>query len=310
MKLLFSVPAAVLLVMVHSVASAQSSVDIASCYEHRSISLPPKDKDEREALQFQGTNRAVIVLVDETAVLPDQVQQQAVKLNENLFKPYLADTGRAGMFYQALKFSTFSDTKFSATMVKGVLEGGVSLSRQGEARLPGSKVTRLKATLKNLNTCLGQQAKFGLDNSNQAIAAALKSASSTVPRSDILTAMQQVGAIFRDRKEAEKILIVVSDMMEHSAYTTFYDKQGDLKDIDAASELDNVQKKNVLADLKDVKVWVLGGGFFASSKQGDTARSRDPRKVAALESFWRDYFKLAKADLKEFGKPALLGQLP
>jgi hypothetical protein len=299
-----------LILMIHLGETNAQTEDINSCYEHKSISLPPRDADERNALDFQGTSRAIIILIDETSVLPEPIQQLASRVNENLFKPLLMDSARPGVFYQLLRFSTFSETKFSTTMVKGVLEGGVSMNRQGETKLPGSKVSRLKITLQNLNTCLGQQARFGLSASNKAILDTMKGASSALPRSDILTALQQVGSIFRDRKEIEKTLIVISDMMEHSVYTTFYDKQGDIKEIDSSAEIENIKRKDMIADLKGVKVWVIGGGYFAPPKQGEPARSRNPQKIAALESFWKAYFNLSKAELREFGKPALLGQLP
>ena len=286
------------------------TVDIPSCYAQPSIQFPPKIPDERDALVFKEGKKAIIVMVDETAVLPTEIQLSAIKVNENLFKGLTNNPDRNGVFYQLIKFSSFSEGKFSTTMVRGYLEGGAHIIPKAEDTLPGSKVTKLKTSLKNLNACMSQQAKFGLDKSNQSISVTMKDASSSLPKTEIMTALQEVGKIFANQKEEEKILFLISDMMEHSSYTSFYDKGGDLRDINPESELAMIQKDKILSDLRGVKIWILGGGYFAKPGSSEISKSRNPKKIAQLESFWRGYFQKSNAELIEFGKPALLGQFP
>ncbi len=138
----------------------------------------------------------------------------------------------------------------------------------------------------------------------------MKNGASNIPNSDILVAMQQAGTVFKGRKEEEKLLIVISDMMEHSAFTSFYTKGGDLKEINPKAELENLQKKGFSADLTGVKVWVLGGGYFPNPGTTQAASARNPQQVILLEEFWAEFFKQSKAVLKEFGKPELVGTLP
>ena len=283
--------------------------EIPSCYEHDSVKFPPKDDGERASLDLKRNSRAIVVLVDETAVLPQTIQEQAVKLNENFFKKLASTTDRPGVFYQSIKFSTFSDGKFSSTMAKGTLEGGASLNDKANS-LPGSKRTKLATGIKNLNVCLTQQVQLATKKTNDTILATMKQGSSDIPKSDILTALKEVGTIFKSRPEEEKILFIISDMMEHSTYTSFYEKGGDLKQIDPTQELSLLQKQNFSADLKGVKVWVLGGGYFAKPGTKEQPRSRDPKKIELLETFWSKVFQQSKAELKEFGKPELLGSMP
>lgn len=283
--------------------------EIPSCYEHDSVKFPPQDEGERASLDLKRNSRAIVVLVDETSVLPQRIQEQAVKLNENFFKKLASTTDRPGVFYQSVKFSTFSDGKFSSTMVRGTLEGGASLNDKANS-LPGSKRTKLATSIKNLNVCLTQQVQFATKKTNDTILATMKQGSSDIPKSDILTALKEVGTIFKSRSEEEKVLFIISDMMEHSTYTSFYEKGGDLKQIDPVQELSLLQKQNFSADLKGVKVWVLGGGYFANPGTKEQPRSRDPKKIELLETFWSKFFQQSKAELKEFGKPELLGSMP
>lgn len=283
---------------------------IPSCYDNQSIQFPPKNPNLASALESRANKRAVVVLVDETAVLPAQVQSIAKRINDNLYKPLVASADHAGMFYQVLKFSTFTGKNFASTLVTGTLEPGVRINPNAHSTLRASELATLNALLKKLNTCLLQQAKYGLDKSNNAILTTMINGSLNIPNSDILVAMQQAGTVFKSRKEEEKILIVISDMMEHSAYTSFYSKGGDLKDINPKAELENLQKKGFSADLTGVKVWVLGGGYFPNPGTTQNASARNPQQVALLEEFWTDFFKQSKAVLMEFGKPELIGALP
>ena len=301
---------AVLLVVISlsNFVGAQT-LEIPSCYEHESIKFPPQDVNERAAIALKPINLAVVVLVDETAIFPQKIQEQAVKLNENFFKKLGSTNDRPGMFYQSIKFSTYSDGKFSSTMVKGVLEGGANLTDKANS-LAGSKRTKLSTSIKNLNVCLLQQVQLASTKSSEAIASTMKQGSSNIPKSDILTAIKEVGVVFRNRPEEEKVLLIISDMMEHSTYTSFYDKGGDIKQIDPAKELLELQKQNFSADLKGVKIWVVGGGYFATPGIKEQPRSRNPKLVELLESFWTKLFQQSKAELKEFGKPELLGAMP
>jgi len=284
--------------------------DIPSCYEDPNIQFPPQNPNLASALESRANKRAVVVLVDETAVLPAQVQSIAKKANDSLYKPLEASADHAGMFYQVLKFSTFTGKNFASTLVKGTIESGVRLNPNAQSTLRTSELATLNALLKKLNTCLRGQVQYGKDTSNNAILATMKNGAFNIPNSDILVAMQQAGTIFKSRKEEEKILLVISDMMEHSAYTSFYSKGGDLKDINAKAELENLQKKSFSADLTGVKVWVLGGGYFPNPGTSQNASARNPQQVALLEEFWTDFFKQSKAVLMEFGKPELIGALP
>ena len=309
MKIYFS-PVIAFSLMLVSVLPAAFAQEIPSCYENKSIKFPPQNSPLAAALESRANKRAVVILVDETAVLPDQVQSIAQRINDNLYKPLGLSVDHAGMFYQVLKFSTFTSKNFASTLIKGTLESGVTLNPNAQNTLRTSELATLNAMLKNLNTCLLQQAKYGLEKSNGAILTTMKNGASTIPNSDILVAMQQAGTVFKGRKEEEKILIVISDMMEHSAYTSFYTKGGDLKDINPKAEIENLQKKSFSADLTGVKVWILGGGYFPNPGTTQAASARNPQQVALLEEFWNDFFKQSKAVLKEFGKPELIGALP
>lgn len=284
--------------------------DIPSCYDNKSTQYPPQNSALAAALESRTNKRAVVILVDETSVLPEQVQNIAKRIIDNLYKPLSSSADHPGMFFQVIKFSTYTGKNFASTLLKGTLESSVTLKPNVQNNLRTTEVATLTALLKNLKTCLFQQSKYGLEKSNEAVLATMKNGTSNISNSDILVAMQQAGTIFKTQKEEEKILIVISDMMEHSAYTSFYTKGGDLKEINTKTELANLQKKSFFADLTGVKVWVLGGGYFPNQGTSNAAGTRNPQHLALLEEFWTGFFKQSKAELKEFGKPELIGPLP
>lgn len=84
----------------------------------------------------------------------------------------------------------------------------------------------------------------------------LKGANKKLPHSDILKSLDDIAEhIIKPSSANEKVVLLVSDMIEHSSITTFYSK-GSLKKVDAKSEMAKVNKADTWRTLQ-VRVCML-----------------------------------------------------
>ena len=128
----------------------------------------------------------------------------------------------------------------------------------------------------------------------------LKGASKKLPHSDIIKSLNDISKhIIQPSKAKKKVILLVSDMIEHSSITTFYTK-GLLKKVNTDSEMAKVKSSGHLANFTGADVYVLGAGIIG--KKG----YRDSKTLKMLTSFWESYFSSTHANLKEFGTPMLL----
>lgn len=97
---------------------------------------------------------------------------------------------------------------------------------------------------------------------------------------DIMGAIYTAGKIFERSPEREKILVLLSDMIEES------DRYNFRKDGLSDSRIKQIINKEKIPNLKGVKVFVVGA----------KAPSRD--RFERIESFWTAFFKHGNADLQ------------
>ena len=106
----------------------------------------------------------------------------------------------------------------------------------------------------------------------------------------------------------ERIVLVVSDMLENSSISSFYQRQA-VRLISPQAELAKVEKESLFGDFGGVRVHVFGAGLVSEGAGPKDGVYRDPRTMQALERFWAEYFARSGAVLEQFGKPELLGPL-
>ena len=144
------------------------------------------------------------------------------------------------------------------------------------------------------------QYKFAKKKATKALVGVLKGANKKLPHSDIIKSLNDIAKhIIQKSSAKEKVILLVSDMIEHSSITTFY-KQGNIKKIDVSKELDKVKKSGHLANFDQAKVYVIGAGTIG--KKG----YRDAKTLKMLTTFWEQYFSQTQAQLQAFGTPMLL----
>lgn len=245
--------------------------EVPSCYAAIDIGLVPSKPD-----------REVLVFVDQTTPLDPALKASALDQVNHLIAP--------GTAFTVASFSAFSQGRFTTVQSSGTVELPVPHQQRGEVSVP---------KLKKLDGCLKQQSAFGKRKAVSAVTAALAGASSDLAKSDVLASLKQLSTRASGSKAKDRIVLIISDMLEHSSTTSFYSKKT-LKKLDPKAELQKVAGAGLIGDFGNARVYVIG----AASLPGDGYRGE--AELASLEAFWRAWLKRSKARLIEFGRPNLL----
>ena len=258
---------------------------VPSCYAANQL----LDK-VRTADQEVSADQEVFLLVDQTTTLDNQLKEDVRENFGRLVRPKSA--------FVVGTFSQFGQGTYTQIVKAGVLEG------------PLDKKTRYDTparVLQVFDQCMAGQLKFGRQAAVDALKAALGGQSSDLANSDILSSLKELSARVRSSRAKDRVLFLVSDMLENSSISSFYASRA-IRRIDPAAEMKKVQASNLVADFAGARVFVLGAGLMQdiSTKDRSSSSYRDPKTIAALREFWIAYFKASNATVVEFGTPALL----
>ena len=188
-------------------------------------------------------------------------------------------------------FSANSNGKYTDVAYAGTLE----------SLLPDdAKHDIAKKVLRKYQGCMNGQYKFAKKKATKALVRVLKGANKKLPHSDIIKSLDDISKhIIAPSKASNKVVLLVSDMIEHSSITTFYTK-GKLKKVNDDKELAKVKNSGHLANFSGASVYVIGAGTIGKNGY------RDAKTLKSLTTFWEKYFALTHANLKAFGTPMLL----
>ncbi len=262
----------ILLTLLTLTAMLSARNDVPSCY--KALQLKNPDPVPQKEL---------FILVDQTTQLDKPIMIYIYKNMMHFIKNGYAVTIAA--------FSSNANGKYTDVPYSGGLE----------ALLPESaKHDIAKKKLRKYQACMNGQYRYAKKKATKALVATLKGANKKLPHSDILKSLSDIAAhVIKPSKAKEKVVLLVSDMMEHSSITTFYAK-GSLKRINTKAELAKLNKSGFTADFDGAKVYVIGTGMIG--KKG----YRDSKTLKALTDFWQAYFAQSNAKLEAIGTPMLL----
>ncbi len=103
---------------------------------------------------------------------------------------------------------------------------------------------------------------------------------------EILDSMNIADTIFHDEKERQKILVILSDMIEDSKEYNF--DKNKITDEYINNIIRDRQKNKLMPNFTGVKVYVVG------------ASADDSNKFRAVQTFWARYFAESKADFSPY----------
>ncbi|PAT36352.1 hypothetical protein CK620_03305 [Vandammella animalimorsus] len=271
--------AACALFALSSPALAQNQVP--SCYKANKIENPSP-----------ALEREVFILIDQTTPFDEGLQRAIMENADRLLKP--------GTGFAIASFSSFGQGRYMEILAEGAFEKPLP---DDVRRSTGVKI------LQNLNQCLKDQHAYGRKLAAQALQKAFSGISAGLAHSDVLASIREMSRRAKDSTAQDKIFFVASDMLEHSAISSFYANRN-VRLLNVQAEMKKVQEHGMLAQLADARVFVIGAGLVqdARSKNApkDSGIYRDPKKMGALKGFWEAYFQQSQGRLEEFGMPALL----
>ena len=257
--------------------SAATNNDVPSCYAANKMEMP-----------VPPTQREVFILMDETTVLDQNLQNALFSISQSLIVP--------GVKFSILSFSAFAQGRYLSTKVTGTLE------------LPLPKDARTAVSvklLKNFDACMAGQEHYALTLAAKAEKSVLQTASSDLQKSDVIASLTEVSHLVKNSTLQKKTVLIVSDMLENSTVSSFY-ANNSVRHIDPVKEIGVVTKEKMLGDFAGADIYVMGAGVVPEK---DKAVYRDPKTMAAMKSFWQSYFQKSNAELVEFGQPALLNSV-
>lgn len=246
--------------------------DVPSCYDALKLTNP-NPTIEKE----------LFILVDQTTPLDKNMMIYTYKNMMKFIKNGYAVT--------IASFSANANGKYTDVAYAGRLE----------ALLPDSaKHDIAKKVLRKYQGCMNGQYKYAKKKATKALVGVLKGANKKLPHSDIIKSLDDISKhIITPSKASRKVVLLVSDMIEHSSITSFYSK-GNIKKINVEKEMQKVKSSGNIANFSGADVYVIGAGTVG--KKG----YRDAKTLKILTHFWEKYFSSTQANLKAFGTPMLL----
>ena len=235
--------------------------------------------------------KELFVLIDQTTLLDDQLKQSVAEQ----VRPFLSK----GNGFSVLVFSAFTQGKYTQLLTSGQLDHAMPDALRSDVSKP---------VLGKFDQCMTRQTGLA----GQAVGGALRSAfdgsSGEIAKSDILASLKDIAGKVRLSKATDKVVFLVSDMLENSSVSSFYSNQS-VRKIEPSKEIKLAVEGNLIADFGGARVFVLGAGLLSDDTKKQKASYRDPKTMLALSSFWKTYFEKSNAELIEFGQPALLNQI-
>ena len=256
----------------HALAAGRN--DIPSCYAFA----------ELVASKPAASGRELVVVVDETTPLTLELKKEALSHVLRFIQ-----TGDSVKIY---RFSAFLPENHMKLEFAGELESALNEKARNATG---------HASLRKLDTCLKQQMTFVHNTLAKRLSASFGDSAKQIAKSEILYSLKQIGEDWRDSQASQRVMFLVSDMLENSAYSSFY-KSKQLREIAPQAEMAKVNKQELQADFTEVRVFVHGAGLAANGY-------RSGKVMQSLEKFWRDYFTAAGATLVGFGTPSLTTDL-
>jgi hypothetical protein len=278
MKKTFVIPL-LLAAMAYGTPSMAATNAIASCY------------DSKLAAPTLAPTKELFVIIDQTTLLDDGLKQSVA----NQLRPFLT----AGNGFSVLVFSAFTQGKYTQLLTSGQLDHPMPAEQRNDVSKP---------RLTKYDQCMAQQSSLAAQAVGGALRLSFEGTSGDIAKSDVLASLKDISSKVKQSPATEKVVLLVSDMLENSSVSSFYASQT-VRRIDPERELKLASDSQLFGHFADARVYVIGAGLLTDDGKKNKAAYRDPKTMLALSSFWKSYFEKSKAQLMEFGQPALLNQI-
>lgn len=248
---------------------------VPSCYRHPRINLTPAPSE-----------RAVFVLVDQTTAFDRSLKQSIESNLRRLVEP--------GTTFVVASFSSVGPGRYPTVVASGTLEPPLT---------PYQRLHTSAPVVRMVEACLARQRPFGVHKATEALRGALSASAASFTNSEIMSSLRQLSWRVARSRARDRIVIIASDMLEHSTASSFYRNQM-LKPLVVADELRNAARLSLFGDFRGARLWVIGAGLIPP-RPGSEA-NRDIHSVNTLQAFWEGWIRQSRARLIFFGRPSLV----
>lgn len=202
--------------------------------------------------------------------------------------------------FSVITFSAYTQGHYMEVKVSGKMDPVLDTTQRNDISKP---------VLARFDQCMAHQPQSAAQIVGGALRAAFDGTSSEIARSDVLGSLKALSSKVRESSARNKVVLIVSDMLENSSISSFYaDKGQSVRRIDPAKELKLAEDNQVFANFDGARIYVIGAGLLPDDVQ-KSKHYRDPKTMQALAVFWQSYFEKSKGTLVEFGQPALLNPM-
>jgi hypothetical protein len=249
-----------------------AKVEVSDCY-----------KQAGSDFSRPQSQRALFVVVDQTTGLDDHLRETIGENTKQLLEP--------GTQYAIYTFSAYSRDRYFTPVVAGEIVASVAESDRES--LPTRRLNRL-------DKCLSAATEKAVSQVEGFLEEATEESSSNFSNSEIMSSLKHVDDAVQESEAKDKLVIIVSDLIEHSSGMSFYKNKG-LRLIDPKAELKKATDNDLLADFDGAKVAVIGAGLLAP--ESGSGPVRDTKSLQSLHVFWEQWLKASNAKLIKYGEP-------
>lgn len=251
----------------------------------------PSCYDSKLSAPATPMSAELFVVVDQTTLLDDGLKQAVA----NQVRPFLT----AGNGFSILVFSAYTQGKYTQLLTTGQLDHVLPADLRNDVSKP---------LLIKFDQCMARQSSLAAQVAGGALRTAFEGSLGDIAKSDVVASLKDISAKVRQSRATEKVVFLVSDMLENSSISSFYANQA-VRKIDPEQEMKLVQGNQLLGDFGGARLYVMGAGLLNNADKKNKSLYRDPKTMLALGNFWKLYFEKSNAQLVEFGQPALLNQI-
>lgn len=248
--------------------------DMASCYDASRLS----------EFKPAPSGRQLVIVVDQTIRMPEDIQRSAWEKIDRFVQE--------GDQVKLYTFSAFVPGEYMRLQADVTLEVQASEPVRNEMGM---------SKLRQLDTCMKAQKAGFVRGVGGLFVKAMRDANNDNPKSEILHALREVGTDMSQQPAKDRVVFLISDMLENSDYASFYANSA-IQNLNVAQQIQKASDKALFADLGGARVYVAGAGLVTDSiKQ----KYRSGKTMDLLNDFWSAYFEKSRATLESFGAPML-----
>ena len=233
--------------------------------------------------------RELIVAIDRTVSLNQQLTSDTIERITRAVRP--------GDHLALVSFSGLTQDEFTSIEFEGTIDLPATDSEL-QSGIPAKQVG--PATL-----CFKNQLHFARNNLRSKLAALLDAPLSDARRSEILRALSSISnQMIKASSAPKKTVVVISDMLENSDLTSFYQNRR-LRKIEVEKTLARAKAAQLLGGFGGARVFVIGTAAPSSAdKSGPGINER-----LLLQEFWEQWFEASNALVVGLDNPALLREI-